>query len=121
MAIQAGSAAGVAIYTGARLLLQVWQSSWPLDADASFQLAQGFSDCFDLVLDTLNQIGRLVQGYAKFSEAYKQDSDMRRLFKGSCKNILSFWQRAAKLSTRRRNRHLRHCTKLTMQLILGSL
>ncbi|KAI9657236.1 MAG: hypothetical protein M1831_004425 [Alyxoria varia] len=86
VAIQAGPAGAVAVYAGARLLLQ---------------LAKGFSDCFDLVIDTMSQIGRLLSAYSRFLDAYKDDAEMRKALKDSYKTILSFWQRAATLFSRK--------------------
>jgi hypothetical protein len=84
--IQATPCAAVVLYGGARLVLQ---------------LGQNFYNCFDTVLSIMEKIGHLLQCYHLFSNAYQSSADMQDLLVKSYKKIVSFWQKASKLLSRK--------------------
>ncbi|KAH0563097.1 hypothetical protein GP486_002339 [Trichoglossum hirsutum] len=89
--IQAGPAAAIVIYGGARLVLQA----------GTPQLAQSFYESFDTILDIMAEIGRLLRFYELSSAAYESSSDMQELLVESYKSVIIFWQKAAKVLSRR--------------------
>jgi len=84
--IQAAPSAVVVVYAGARLVLQ---------------LAQGFYNCFDTILSIMEDIGHLLACYHLFSKAYQSSVEMQNLLVESYKKIVSFWQKASKLLSRK--------------------
>lgn len=84
--IQAAPSAVMVLYGGARLVLQ---------------LAQSFYNCFDTVLSIMEDIGHLLQCYHLFSKAYQSSADVQNLLVESYKNIVSFWQKASKLLSKK--------------------
>lgn len=84
--IQAAPSAVVVVYAGARLILQ---------------LAQNFYSCFDTILSIMEDIGHLLGCYHLFSKAYQSSVDMQNLLVESYKKIVSFWQKASKLLSRK--------------------
>jgi hypothetical protein len=105
VAIQGSPAPGTVLYGGARLILQV--SAPVIDNLASAcrinpsQLAQSFYQCFDYVLDIMAEIGHLLRCYELFAAAYRSSTDVQSLLVESYKNIVCFWQKAAKLLSRK--------------------
>ena len=84
--IQAAPSAAVLLYGGARVVLQ---------------LAQNFYSCFDAVLSIMEEVGFVLQPYRLFKEAYQASTNMQDLLIRSYKNIISFWQKASKLLSRK--------------------
>ena len=83
--IQAGPAPAMLIYGGAKLVLR---------------LAQGFAECFDRMVEAMRGIGTKLECYHIYSRTYDSADAMRAILVESYKNILIFWQKAAKLFTR---------------------
>lgn len=83
--IQAGPAPAMLIYGGAKLVLS---------------LAQNFAECFDKMVDAMHEIGTMLKCYHIFSDAYDSADLMRTVLLESYKNILVFWQKAARTFTR---------------------
>lgn len=81
--IQPGPAPAMLLYGGAKLALQ---------------LAKGFTDYFDKMVETLEEIGSILKCYHSFSITYSSATDMRDVLFNSYKNILTFWQKCARLS-----------------------
>lgn len=84
--IQAAPSAVMVLYGGAKLLLQ---------------LGQSFYNCLDTVLSIMEDIGHLLQCYHLFSKAYQSSAEMQHLLVESYKKIVSFWQKASKLLSRK--------------------
>jgi NACHT domain len=63
-------------------------------------LAQGFAECFDMMVEAMREIGTMLECYHIFSRTYDSTDAMRMVLVESYKNILIFWQKAAKLFTR---------------------
>ncbi|KAL9080686.1 MAG: hypothetical protein Q9157_000573 [Trypethelium eluteriae] len=84
--IQAAPAAAVLLYGGVRLVLH---------------LCQNFYKCFDTVLDIMEEIGHLLKCYELFAQAYQPSGDLQSLLVESYKNIITFWQKASKLLSRK--------------------
>ncbi|KAI9658923.1 MAG: hypothetical protein M1821_001883 [Bathelium mastoideum] len=84
--IQAAPSAAVLLYGGARLVLH---------------LGQNFYNCFDTVLGIMEEIGNLLKCYDLFAKAYKSSADLQSLLVESYKNIITFWQKASKLLSRK--------------------
>src|SRR5256714_7984687 len=83
--IQAGPAPAMLIYGGAKLVLG---------------LAQGFAECFEMMVEAMREIGTMLECYHIFSRTYDSADAMRAVLVESYKNVLIFWQKAAKLFTR---------------------
>jgi hypothetical protein len=83
--IQAGPAPAMLIYGSAKLVLR---------------LAQGFAECFDMMVEAMRDIGTMLECYHIFSRTYDSADAMRAVLVESYKNVLIFWQKAAKLFTR---------------------
>ncbi|KAF2250593.1 hypothetical protein BU26DRAFT_266579 [Trematosphaeria pertusa] len=84
--IQAGPAASAVLYGGARIVLM---------------LAEKFRKCFEDVLSMMESVGDLLKCYHVFAKAYEASADMQRLLVETYKNIVSFWQKAAALFSRK--------------------
>jgi hypothetical protein len=84
--IQAPPSAAVVLYGGAKLVLR---------------LAQDFYNCFDIVVSIMEHIGHLLQCYHVFSMAYESSTNIQNALVESYKNIVSFWQKASRLLSRK--------------------
>ncbi|ORY04110.1 hypothetical protein BCR34DRAFT_604961 [Clohesyomyces aquaticus] len=84
--IQAAPSAAVLLYGGARIVLQ---------------LAEKFHNCFETVLSIMEDVGKLLDCYNLFAKAYEASADMQQLLVETYKNIVSFWQKATKLFSRK--------------------
>ncbi|KAF2003040.1 hypothetical protein P154DRAFT_520394 [Amniculicola lignicola CBS 123094] len=84
--IQAAPDAASLIYGGARIVLMS---------------AERFSNCFETVVAMMEDIGKLLGCYHLFSKAYQTSADMQRLLVETYKNIITFWQKASKLFSRK--------------------
>jgi hypothetical protein len=67
----------------------------------SVQLAENAYKCFDTVLDIMANIGTLLRCYELYSTAYQDSEDIQNLLFKSYKNIVGFWQKAARLLSRK--------------------
>ena len=83
--IQAGPAPAMLVYGSAKLVIQ---------------LAYGFAECFDSVVDALRELGVMLECYHIFSKTYEHDNSICGVLVECYKNILDFWRKAAKLFTR---------------------
>ncbi|KAH8703540.1 hypothetical protein BGW36DRAFT_354957 [Talaromyces proteolyticus] len=79
---QAGGSIGILVYGGARVVLQ---------------LALNFHNCFDQILLIMEEVGNSLDCYNCFAGAYEKSVEMQALLIRTYKNIVSFWQDAAKL------------------------
>lgn len=83
--IQAGPAPAALIYGGAKLVLQ---------------LAKGYTDYFEKMVDTLAEVGSILECYHSLGCTYSSAESMRKVLFESYKNILIFWQDCARLFNR---------------------
>lgn len=58
------------------------------------------SKAFDVVTETMVEIGALLKCYAKFAVAYETSDEVRERLVASYKNIVKFWATVTKLSIR---------------------
>lgn len=84
--IQAGPAGATLLYGGARIVLQ---------------LAEKFRKCFEDVVSMMESIGGRLKCYQVFAKAYETSADMQQLLVETYKNIITFWQKAATLLSRK--------------------
>ena len=84
--IQAAPSAAILLYGGARLVLH---------------LGQNFYNCFDTLLGIMEEVGHLLKCYELFAQAYQSSADLQSLLVESYKNIVTFWQKASKLLSRK--------------------
>ncbi|KAF2878452.1 hypothetical protein BDV95DRAFT_22417 [Massariosphaeria phaeospora] len=84
--IQAAPSAAMLLYGGARIVLI---------------LAEKFKKCFEDVLSMMEEVGHLLKCYHVFSSAYEASLDMQGLLVETYKHIVSFWQKAAKLFSKK--------------------
>ena len=64
------------------------------------QLASGFSEYFDRILDAMKNVGIHLKLFEIYTKVDSRSWDMNRILVESYKNILRFWQTSAKVLTR---------------------